>query len=55
MRSRSAKDQRPSVLVPYSYAQVRDPVYAADFEALAALCAERGVALKTIKSIALAP
>ena len=44
-----------SVLVPYNYAQMRDPVYAADFEALAALCAERGVALQTIKSIALAP
>ena len=26
-----------SVLVPYNYAQMRDPVYAADFEALAAL------------------
>jgi hypothetical protein len=33
-----------SVLVPYNYAQMRDPVHAADFEALAALCAERGVA-----------
>ena len=44
-----------SVLVPYNYAQMRDPVYAADFEALAGACAERGVALQTIKSIALAP
>jgi aryl-alcohol dehydrogenase-like predicted oxidoreductase len=44
-----------SVLVPYNYAQMRDPVYAADFEALAAVCVERGVALQTIKSIALAP
>jgi aryl-alcohol dehydrogenase-like predicted oxidoreductase len=44
-----------SVLVPYNYVQMRDPVYAADFEALAAVCAERGVALQTIKSIALAP
>ena len=44
-----------SVLVPYNYMQMRDPVYAADFEALAAVCAERGVALQTIKSIALAP
>ena len=44
-----------SVLVPYNYMQMRDPVYAADFEALAAVCVERGVALQTIKSIALAP
>jgi aryl-alcohol dehydrogenase-like predicted oxidoreductase len=44
-----------SVLLPYSYVQMRDEVYAADFEALAALCAERGVAVQTIKSISLAP
>ena len=44
-----------SVLVPYSYVQMRDPVYAADFEALLATCAERGVAVQTIKSISLAP
>jgi aryl-alcohol dehydrogenase-like predicted oxidoreductase len=44
-----------SVLAPYNYVQMRDPVYAADFEALAAVCGERGVALQTIKSIALAP
>jgi len=44
-----------SVLLPYSYVQMRDPVYAADFEALAAVCAERGVAVQTIKSISLAP
>jgi aryl-alcohol dehydrogenase-like predicted oxidoreductase len=44
-----------SVLLPYSYVQMRDPVYAADFEALVAACAERGVAVQTIKSISLAP
>jgi aryl-alcohol dehydrogenase-like predicted oxidoreductase len=44
-----------SVLVPYSYVQMRDERYAADFEALAALCNRRGVALQTIKSIGLAP
>jgi aryl-alcohol dehydrogenase-like predicted oxidoreductase len=44
-----------SVLLPYSYVQMRDPVYAADFEALVATCAERGVAVQTIKSISLAP
>lgn len=44
-----------SVLAPFNYVQMRDPVYAADFDALARVCAERGVALQTIKSIALAP
>jgi aryl-alcohol dehydrogenase-like predicted oxidoreductase len=44
-----------SVLLPYSYVQLRDETYAADFEALAAVCAERGVAMQTIKAITLAP
>jgi len=44
-----------SVLLPYSYVQMSDPVYAADFEVLLATCAERGVAVQTIKSISLAP
>jgi aryl-alcohol dehydrogenase-like predicted oxidoreductase len=44
-----------SVLAPYSYVQLRDPHYAADFEELAAVCAERGVAVQTIKAISLAP
>jgi aryl-alcohol dehydrogenase-like predicted oxidoreductase len=44
-----------SVLLPYSYVQMRDERYASDFEALAAVCAERGVAVQTIKSISLAP
>jgi aryl-alcohol dehydrogenase-like predicted oxidoreductase len=50
-------DRHPfdSVLAPYSYIQMRDAVYAADFEALAATCSERGVAVQTIKSISLAP
>jgi aryl-alcohol dehydrogenase-like predicted oxidoreductase len=43
-----------SVLAPYSYTQMQDPVYAADFEALSRACAERGAALQTIKAIALA-
>jgi aryl-alcohol dehydrogenase-like predicted oxidoreductase len=42
-----------SVLAPYNWIQMQDPVYAADFEALAAVCAEREVALQTIKAIAL--
>ena len=44
-----------SVLLPYSYVQLRDERYAADFETLAALCSERGVAVQTIKAISLAP
>ena len=44
-----------SVLLPYSYIQMRDERYASDFEMLATVCAERGVAVQTIKSISLAP
>jgi hypothetical protein len=44
-----------SVLLPYSYVQMRNESYAADFEALAAVCRERGVAMQTIKAISLAP
>jgi aryl-alcohol dehydrogenase-like predicted oxidoreductase len=44
-----------SVLLPYSYVQMRDERYAADFEALLAVCAEREVAVQTIKAITLAP
>jgi len=44
-----------SVLLPYSYVQMRDERYAGDVERLAALCAERGVAVQTIKAISLAP
>jgi aryl-alcohol dehydrogenase-like predicted oxidoreductase len=44
-----------SVLLPYSFRQMQDERYAAEFEALAAICGDRGVAMQTIKSIALAP
>jgi aryl-alcohol dehydrogenase-like predicted oxidoreductase len=44
-----------SVLLPYNVSQLQDARYAAEFEALAEICAERNVALQTIKSIALAP
>ena len=44
-----------SVLLPYSSVQMLDERYAADFEALTSLCAERGVAVQTIKAISLAP
>jgi aryl-alcohol dehydrogenase-like predicted oxidoreductase len=41
-----------SVLLPYNFLQMRDPAYASDFEALLAICRERGVAVQTIKCIA---
>ncbi|MFP6817509.1 MAG: aldo/keto reductase [Pseudomonadales bacterium] len=41
-----------SVLVPYNFTMMQQPEYAADFEALVTLCAERNVAVQTIKSIA---
>jgi aryl-alcohol dehydrogenase-like predicted oxidoreductase len=44
-----------TVLLPYSYVQMCDERYASDFETLAAVCAERGVAMQTIKAITLAP
>src|SRR5262245_54147891 len=44
-----------SVLLPYSHVMMQNPQYAADFEALAALCREREVAIQTIKSITRAP
>jgi aryl-alcohol dehydrogenase-like predicted oxidoreductase len=44
-----------SVLLPYSYIQMGNDGYADDFEALATVCGERGVAVQTIKSISLAP
>jgi aryl-alcohol dehydrogenase-like predicted oxidoreductase len=44
-----------SVLAPYNYVQMQDSRYAETFEALAAVCAERGVALQTIKSLARRP
>jgi aryl-alcohol dehydrogenase-like predicted oxidoreductase len=44
-----------TVLLPYSYVQMRDERYASDFEALAAVCVDRGVAMQTIKAITLAP
>jgi aryl-alcohol dehydrogenase-like predicted oxidoreductase len=44
-----------SVLLPYNYAMMQNSRYAADFEKLTALCAERGVAVQTIKGITLGP
>jgi aryl-alcohol dehydrogenase-like predicted oxidoreductase len=44
-----------SVLLPYNFRQMQDERYAAEFEALSSSCAKGGVAMQTIKSIALAP
>lgn len=44
-----------SVLLPYSYVMMQNGQYATDFEALAATCAERGVAVQTIKAITRRP
>jgi len=42
-----------TVLCPYSHIQMQDAVYAEDFDVLAEMCVERGVALQTIKAIAM--
>jgi predicted aldo/keto reductase-like oxidoreductase len=44
-----------SVLLPYNYPMMQNPQYAADFEALMAICHERNVAVQTIKSLARRP
>ena len=44
-----------SVLLPYNYVMMQNPQYAADFEALSKVCAERGIAMQTIKGITLGP
>ena len=44
-----------AVLLPYNAAMMRNPQYAADFEALLALCAKRNLAVQTIKGIARGP
>jgi len=41
-----------SVLLPYSFAALSDEAYRADVEALLAVCAEREVAVQTIKAVA---
>ena len=44
-----------SVLLPYNFPMSRNAGYIADFEALVAVCAERGLAVQTIKAITRAP
>jgi aryl-alcohol dehydrogenase-like predicted oxidoreductase len=41
-----------SVLLPYNYLMMRNPAYAQSFEALVRVCAQRDVAVQTIKSVA---
>lgn len=42
-----------AVLVPYNHAMMANETYARDFDQLYALCQEKGVAMQTIKAIAL--
>src|SRR5713226_4343755 len=44
-----------SVLLPYNFVTMQMPYYADNFEALAHTCAQRNVAVQTIKSIAAKP
>jgi aryl-alcohol dehydrogenase-like predicted oxidoreductase len=44
-----------AVLLPYNYLLMQNPTYAADFEALLDLCAQRNVAVQTIKSLCRRP
>ena len=44
-----------SVLLPFNYPMMKNPTYVENFEALLSLCAERGVAVQTIKAITLGP
>ena len=44
-----------AVLCPYNYVLMQNQSYAADFEKLVETCAERNVAIQTIKSIARGP
>jgi aryl-alcohol dehydrogenase-like predicted oxidoreductase len=44
-----------SVLMPWNWHCAHHETYAADFEATVALCAQRGVAVQTIKSLARGP
>ena len=44
-----------SVLLPYNYLMTKNAYYAENFEALVKTCAERNVAVQTIKSLGAAP
>ncbi len=47
-----AKFDFDSVLLPYNYLMMKNPVYAAGFEAVEKICKQRNVAVQTIKSLA---
>ncbi|HZJ09790.1 MAG TPA: aldo/keto reductase [Trueperaceae bacterium] len=44
-----------SVLLPFSFVMMQNQAYAAEFEALAGVCNERGVAVQTIKAVTRRP
>ncbi|MEP7284475.1 MAG: aldo/keto reductase [Chloroflexota bacterium] len=44
-----------SILLPYNFTTMQNPTYAANFEALLALCQERNVAVQTIKGLTKGP
>jgi len=44
-----------AVLLPYNYVLMQNPQYAADFEALVAMCYERDIAVQTIKGLCRRP
>ncbi len=44
-----------SVLLPYNYAMMQSPRYRADFEELTKVCAQRGIAMQTIKGVTRGP
>ena len=48
----TGRDGRLIASIPYNPSMMRQPAYAADFEALVSVCRKRGVAIQTIKSIA---
>jgi aryl-alcohol dehydrogenase-like predicted oxidoreductase len=50
-----AKFDFDSVLLPYNYLLMKNPLYAAGFEAVEKICHQRNVAIQTIKSLARGP
>jgi aryl-alcohol dehydrogenase-like predicted oxidoreductase len=50
-----ARFEFDSVLLPYNFVTMQSAYYADNFESLARTCAERNVAVQTIKSIAVGP
>jgi len=44
-----------SILLPYNFVQMQNPIYASEFDALAKRCREMNLAVQTIKSISRGP